>query len=278
MGDLKVESQETIENNGGPSELDLRRIELVNKKGSGDITPKEDAELIGLRVFPDDPRGAELKKKEVLGSITQEEKAELVRLNQLDTRRKNYSPEVIGLWERVEANDPNVVKVDMDSGSSVEVQPADEQEKIIWTSALGGCYGVVVFTEHQNGKRTTLLTHYSPDNISGNMKKLEELFSAHNDIKNAKIKKAIIMAPGEWQQDPNTSKWQIRAKTTDEIIPLTAAIEASLGESIDVKIEPYSEKIESGKKDQGVLVVKVPPSSKGPTVYKVELGSDMLLN
>src|SRR3989344_4340459 len=145
MNDSKLETQETFGTNRKQSELDLRSTELKRKKGAGKITPEEDAELIGLQVLPNDPRGAELRKKEVLGSITQKEGEELRRMNYLDTRRKEFSAEVIGLWERVEANDPNVMKVDMNSGGSVEVQPTDEQEKIIWTYALSGCYGVAVY-------------------------------------------------------------------------------------------------------------------------------------
>jgi len=110
------------------------------------------------------------------------------------------------------------------------------------------------------------------------MKKLEELFSVHNDIKDAKIKKGVIMAPGEWQQDPNTSKWLMRAKTTDKILLLTSAIEAGLGESIDVAIEPYSEDIQEGNKDQGVLVVKLPPTSQGSASYRIESGINKSLN
>ena len=110
------------------------------------------------------------------------------------------------------------------------------------------------------------------------MKKLEELFSTHNDIKDAKIKKAVIMAPGEWQKEPSTQKWQMRAKTTNKTIPLILAIEAGLGESIDVTIEPYSELIEYGKKDQGMFVVKLPPTGQKSASYNIELNPQKSFN
>lgn len=59
------------------------------------------------------------------------------------------SPELQKLLERTEANDPNVEQVSMNQGSSVEVSPDDEQEKIIWTYGLGGCFCTLVFSEDE---------------------------------------------------------------------------------------------------------------------------------
>lgn len=142
--------------------------------------------------FPDNPRAAELKEKEVLGLINDAEKEKLKRLYQLNTRQEKNTPAVQTLlWERVETNDPNVVQVDMGNGKSVEVTPTDD-EKVIWTFGLGGCYCSVIFTEHEDGTRDCVLTHYPPTELSVNMGKLGNLINASERMKTAKTKKGCV--------------------------------------------------------------------------------------
>lgn len=68
----------------------FRQKELQSRYES--LNGEEKAELMGLNVFPDNPRGAELRKKEALGLIGDEEKEELRRLYQLKTRQKKILP------------------------------------------------------------------------------------------------------------------------------------------------------------------------------------------
>jgi len=120
----------------------LRREKLQSRYET--LNEEEKAELMGLNIFPDNPRGIELRKKEALGLIADDERGELRKLYQLKTRQEKNTPAIQKLWERIEANDPNVEQVDMGSGKAIKVTPTEE-EKIIWTFGLGGCYGSVVF-------------------------------------------------------------------------------------------------------------------------------------
>jgi len=244
----------------------LRQKELQSKYER--LSEEEKAELMGLNVFPENPRGAELRKKEALGLIADQEKEELRRLYQLKTRQEKNTPAIQRLWERVEANDSNIEQVDMGSGKSIEVAPTDEEEKAIWTFGLGGCYGSVVFTEHEDGTRNLALTHYPPTELSVNMAKLGDLIDSSEKMKVAKTKKAVLVLPGEWIQNPETKKYEMKAKNQQAIDALTLVIKAKLGTDIEIKIEPYSKMISAGEKDQGTFVVYIPPSGKGDVRYQ----------
>lgn len=252
---------------------DFRREELQSKYES--LNKEEKAELMGLNVFPDNPRGAELRKKEALGLIADDDKEELRRLYQLKTRQEKNTPAVQKLWERVEAHDQNVEQVDMGNGKSVEVIP-DGEEKVIWTFGLGGCYGSIVFTEHEDGTRNCVLTHYPPTELSVNMAKLDDLINVSEKMKTAKAKKVVLALPGEWTQNPETKKYEMKTKDQQAVDALTIAIQAKLGTDIEIRLEPYSEMISVGEKDQGTLVVYVPPSGKGDVRYKTWYGGGKL--
>lgn len=243
-----------------------RQKELQSRYES--LSEEERAELIGLNVFPDNPRGAELRKKEVLGLIEDEEKKELGKLFQLQKRQKKNSPAVQKLWKRVEANDPSVEQVDMGEGKSIEVEPTDEAEKVIWTFGLCGCYGSVVFTEHRDGTRNCVLTHYPPTELSVNMAKLVELINVSEKMKNAKTKKVVLALPGEWTQNPETKKYEMKTINQQAVDALTIAIKAKLGTDVEIELEPYSETILEEEKDRGTLAVYVPPSGKGDVYYQ----------
>ncbi|NMB98718.1 MAG: hypothetical protein GYA35_00375 [Thermoanaerobaculaceae bacterium] len=243
----------------------LRQKELQSRYETWN--DEEKAELMGLNVFPDNPRGAELRKKEALGLISGEEKEELRRLYKLKTRQEKNTPAVQKLWERVEANDPSVEQVDMGNGKSIEVTPTDD-EKAIWTFGLDGCYGSVVFTEHEDGTRDCVLTHYPPTELSVNMGKLGDLINTSERMKTAKTKKVVLVLPGEWIQNPDTKKYEMKTKNQQAVDALTLAIQAELGTDIEIKLEPYSEMINAGEKDQGTLVVYVPPAGKGDVRYQ----------
>jgi len=184
-----------------------REIELAKKEGEKTITEEEKGELYGIRVFPNNPRGQELRKKEHLGLLTLEEKEELRRLNQLKTRQETMTPELQELWERTEAKDPNVEQVSMNQSSSVEVSLEDEQEKVIWTYGLGGCFGILVFSEDENGRKTAVLTHSDSLNISANINELRKLIKANPAMKTSKYKQSIlVLGADRYEQNPQTKK------------------------------------------------------------------------
>ncbi len=239
------------------------------------LSEEEKAELMGLNVFPDNLRGAELRKKEALGLIGNEEKEELRRLYQLKTRKEKNSPAVQKLWERVEANDPSVEQVDMGNGKSIEVA-STEEEKVIWTFGLNGCYGSVVFTELEDGTRNCVLTHYPPTELLVNMAKLGDLIKTSEKMKAAKTKRAVLALPGEWIQNPETKKYEMKTKNQQAVNALTIAIQAKLGTDVEIKLEPYSEKKGAKEKDQGTLIVYLPPSGKGDVRYQTWYGGGKL--
>lgn len=186
-------------------------------------------------------------------------------------REKQFSPEVIRLFERQEQGDPNVETVTINDGKAIEVLPNDEDEKVIWTYGLGGCYGTLVFTESQDGRRNAALTHYDCTNVSGNMAKLRELLGSNETMKEAEIKQTVVvMGTGKYVQDPETKRWKLEPdpKYKKQIDAIILAIQAQLGDDVEVKFEPYSTKQVPGEKDREVLVVSIPPSSKGEARYR----------
>lgn len=244
-------------------ERNPRKDELLAKQREGQkLSREEAAELQGLLAFPDNPEAASLLMKDVLGQTTQEEKEELRK----HFRRKQFSPEVDALWDRVEAGDPNVEQVAMSQGKAIEVSPTDQEEKIIWTYGLGGCYVCLVYTEHSDGTRNAVLTHYPPTEISQNIAKLRGLIGS--EMKGASTKTVLVMAAGEWAQDPETKEYSFRVKDQQTADLLSLAVQAELGPGVEVKLEPYSETLMFGKKDQGTLLVYIPPFGKGDARYK----------
>lgn len=250
-----------------------RKSELLARQREGHELPrKEAAELQGLIAFSENQRGANLLMKDVLGQITKEEKKELKKHFQ----RKRFSPEINTLWDKVEAGDPNVKQVAMSQGKAIEVSQADP-EKIIWTYGLGGCYGCLVYTEHPDGTRNAVLTHYPPTEISQDLTKLRELIGQNIKMKEAATKQTVlVMAAGEWVQDPATKSNSFRVRDQQTADLLALAVQTELGAGVDVKLEPYSETQMIGEKDQGTLLVHVPPSGKGEARYRTWFSSGAL--
>lgn len=244
-----------------------REIELTEKELKGIITPEEEGELYGLRVFPDNLRGQELRKKEHLGMITKEEEEELTRLYQLQMREKTMSPELKKLWERVEVNDPNVVLVDMNQENLVEVSPDDEDEKVIFTYGLGGCFGILVFCEDEGGRKTAILAHYDPSSIYlNNIDKLITLIKFNPAMKTSKYKQLILLGPEAYEQNPKTKQWERKIGDQQKTDLLITRIQTELGPDVKVKLEPYSLLQSENIKDQGSLIVRIP--SKRQASYR----------
>lgn len=244
-----------------------REIELSEKKHKGTITPEEEGELYGLRVFPDNLRGQELEKRKYLGIITKEEEEELIRLRQLQRREKTMSPELQKLWERVEANDPNVVLVDMNQENLVEVSPDDEDEKVIFTRGLRGCFGILVFCEDEGGRKTAILAHYDPSSIYlNNIDKLITLIKFNPAMKTSKYKQLILLGLAAYEQNPKTKQWESKISDQQKADLIITRIQTELGSDVKVKLEPYSLLQVEDIKDQGSLIVRIP--SKRQASYR----------
>lgn len=256
---------DSFEKIGFPQERNPRKDELLTRQREGQALSREEkAELQGIFAFSDNPRGASLLMRDVLGQTTEEEKTELRKHFQ----RKQFSPEVNALWDKVEAGDPNVEQVAMSQGKAIEISATDP-EKIIWTYGLGGCYGCLVYTEHPDGTRNAVLTHYPPTEISQDLSKLRELIGQNVKMREATTKQTVlVMAAGEWVQDPGTKNGSFRVRSQQTADLLALAVQAELGAGVDVKLEPYSETQMADAKDQGTLLVHIPPSGKGEARYK----------
>lgn len=237
---------------------------LARQRGGQELSREEAAELQGIFAFPENPRGARLFMRDVLEQTSEEEKKELRKHFQ----RKGFSPEVNTLWDRVEAGDPNVEQVAMSQGKAIEVSLTD-QEKIIWTYGLGGCLGCLVYTEHSDGTRNAVLTHYPTTEISQDLAKLRELIGPNIKMKEAATKQTVlVMAAGEWVQDPATKKGSFRVRDQQTADLLALAVQDELGAGVDVKLEPYSVADIFDQKDQGTFLVHIPPTGKGEARYK----------
>ena len=68
----------------------------------------------------------------------------------------------------------------------------------------------------------------------------------------------------------------MKTKNQQAVDALVLAIQAKIGTDIEIKLEPYSEMISAGEKDQGILVVYVPPVGKGDVHYQTWYGSGKL--
>ena len=244
----------------------LNEIELTKKENSGTITEEERGYLYGLRTFPDNFRGQELRKKEHLGFLSQSEKEELRRLYQLKNRQESMSYELQKLWERTEANDPNVVQVSMNNGKLVKVLLNDEQEKVIWTYGLGGCFGSLVFSEDENKCKIVILTHFDPLSIYANISELERLIKSNISMKTSKCKQYILFLEGQYEQNLQTKQWKIENLYQQKADMLINTIQIELGQDVEIKIEPYSTLRDITTKDQGSLIVRIPP--KGQATYR----------
>jgi len=155
----------------------------------------------------------------------------------------------------------------MSQGKAIKVSPEDD-EKIIWTHGLGGCYACLIFTEHTDGTRNAILTHYPETEIHQNLEQLRELIDQSEKMKEASIKQVVLMVPGEWVKDPITNEYSFRVQDQQTADLLALAVKAKLGSEVEVKLVPYSVSQMEGKKDEGIFLVYIPPKGKGVVRYR----------
>jgi hypothetical protein len=226
------------------------------------LSQEEEARLRGHLVFPDNLAAADLYRRSILGEkLTPKEVATLEEC--LSFRR--FIQRANSALKELEATGPNVEQVAMSQGKALEVSPGDD-EKIIWTFGLGGSYACLVFTEHPDGTRNAVLTHYPETKIPQNLKKLRELIGQSGKMKEASTQQVVLMAPGKWVEDPITKELSFRAKDEQIVDSLAIAIQAALELGANVKLELYLEEID--ERDQRKLLVYVPPVGKGEARYE----------
>ena len=100
------------------------------------------------------------------------------------------------------------------------------------------------------------------------MEKLKNLLEVSEKMKTAKSKKVVLVLPYEWVQNSQTKKYELKIQNQNTVDVLILTIQATLGTDIEVKLEPYSMRKNSGEKDHGIFIVNVPPKGKGDVRYQ----------
>lgn len=246
-----------------PRAAGLRKKEVLKT-----ISKEEQAELWGWNMFPDNPEMAELRKKEALGILKEGEKKKYLEFLKGKRRENAFSYEIQQLLEKAEKGDPSVELVSMNDGKVIKVKPEDVDGKTILTTGLGGCYGTLVFTEHENGIRTAMLTHYDPTLLVENIGKYESLARANPIMAESRTKKAVYVMVSDRESPKSVGNEQDRFLSQQGKDALELALKAELGSDVEIKIISYSTLREFGEIDRGVLCLKLPPVSKGEPRYK----------
>ena len=208
-----------------------------------------------------------------------EEESQLIREMQerpraeLHFRREGFGFDTLEILDRYTEGDPNVEVVMMNDGKVIEVNP-DEEEKTILTLSLGGCYGVGIVVELQDGKRYCAITHYDPSNLLSNIRKIDELVGGKNFEETALRKVAVIVrGTGEWVRGEEGKGWKFEPdeQTQGVVEKLELSIQAKLGADIEIVIEPYSEDRKDGAEDENILIIKVPAKGNGVIQRRIDM-------
>lgn len=152
----------------------------------------------------------------------------------------------------------------MNEGKAIEVQPG--KEHTLFTYALGGCQAVLVLGEQPNGKKTAILTHYSPTSrdTQTNLQQIRQLIRKYPDLKSKKVKlTSIILVPG----DPEINKNTLIAQDPRLVKTLQSTIQDELGKNVTKKVFPYSlAGLRTGKSN--AFIIKFPSESNKPVRYE----------
>ena len=190
---------------------------------------------------------------------------------------EDFSSVVQDLWRRSEAREPNVEWVSVNSGKFVEVSETDA-ETIMWTYGLCDCNTAALFMEREDGTRACALTYYPPNALLTSAGKLRALFPGGGKMETAKMKKAIFALPGVRTQNPETKQQEITVADKDAVKMLSLVAEQELGPDVDIIIAPYDEHPDRNVKDEGTLVIHIPPSGKGDAWYQTWSQKGILTN
>lgn len=199
--------------------------------------------------------------------------------NTKESPPEDFSSVVQDLWRRSEEHDPNVEWVTIGSGKFLEVPKTDDEtEKIMWTYGLCDCNTAALFMEREDGTRACALTYYPPNALLTSAGKLRALFPGMGKMETAKIKKAIFALPGVRTQNPETKREEITVTDKDAVKMLSLVAEQELGPDVEIIIAPYDEHPDPNVKDEGTLVIHIPPSGKGDAWYQTWSQKGILTN
>ena len=206
--------------------------------------------------------------------MTTPEEIQLVPRHELSFNRESFSDETLEVLDRYTEGDPNVEVVMMNDGKAVKIGPEENEERVILTLGLKGCYGTGIFVELEDGTRHCAVTHYDNSSIGRNLDKIHELIEGKGLKDSAVIKVAVVISGiGEYSTDDEglVTGFVPRGQTKKDAAILETAIKNELGDDIEVKIEPYHESSYEGAKDEGLLMFRMPPKGKGEVQYKPDI-------
>jgi hypothetical protein len=200
----------------------------------------------------DDPRWLrklELLEKQKTGDITSAELDELANLEADESR----SDELISLRERVATGDESVRSIWMNEGDIMELN-ADGEEVVLFTEGLNGCFATAVVVERDDGTKAAFLTHFPSVNIQDNSSLIAQ-FSQRALKGNVYRVSCLIAGPGQYVKE--NDQWSFVIYDENGLDKLIASLQESLGDQISLQQHPYNQKRELGKKDVGSLIVRV---------------------
>ncbi|OFY47818.1 MAG: hypothetical protein A2W85_13525 [Bacteroidetes bacterium GWF2_41_31] len=257
---------------------DLRHQEIQQKKTAiNQIALQERAELYGIIRLSTNSIETGFIPKEKLKNITPQDKVNFGKIKIRQARERLFSNKTIQIIEKCDKHDLNSKLVLMGQGAILEVSPDDEITKNILTIGLNGCTATMVFVETKDGKRICVLTHFPPTQVVANSRLLEKLIP--NIAPEAiKIARAIILCPGDYHKDKNGNWLLIPKKETDnENTLLESIVQRALAGCALVDCIGYSTQLVVGEKDQGILVVTIPPVGEGDVTYRINSWKDNAL-
>lgn len=243
------------------------KLTILRKKLENDgLTDEEYAEFVSLQMFPSNQRGRELTKKKILHTITPEERREW---STLKNEQRTMDKDISGLKERSERGDPNITRVEMNDCNSLNFSALEDQEKIIWTPSLSGCFAVAIVVEREDGSGTILLSHYQPMRVDENLKKMKEKLPGIDAT--IKTKRALVLVAEDYKREAKSSKWKLVSENKG-LETILDTIRGSLGNDTAIIIEPYTPTAHVGRERDRSLVVKKTP--KGGALYQTWYGDE----
>lgn len=172
-----------------------------------------------------------------------------------------FAESIMGLTKALNASRkgeferPGRTIVGMNEGKLVEASDSNTE---IFTFGVSECNAVAI-DGVCNDRRFGVLTHYDPLNIQNNLLKITQLGEQINSSGKPEEVEAELFVRGDWEKVDG--KWEMKPKSQSEVERLTQSVKKSFGESISVKVSPYSENIDMSKKEQGQVAVNLTPTA-----------------
>lgn len=173
-----------------------------------------------------------------------------------------FAKSIMDLTEGINSNPENKFNqngrtiVGMNQGKIVESSVDDTQ---VFTYGVGSCNAVAIEGVCKD-KRFGAITHYDPLNIQNNLLKISQLGEQIGKSGNPDEVNAELFVRGDWVKI--NDKWEMKPKSLSEVERLTQSVKKAFGENTSIKISPYSEFWDAGKKNQGQVIVNISESSQ----------------